>query len=543
MQSIMKYSVLSATIIFGLSTTAFAAKVPEGTVLAEKQEITVNNGTEPQSFDPNQIAGGPESQVALQLFEGLVTADEDGNIIPGVAVSWEHSPDFKQWTFKLRPEAKWSNGDPVTAHDFVFAWQRLVTPATAAPYASYLEFLQIENANEIIEGKKSPDTLGIKAVDDYTLQLTLNNPVPYLVSMTAHPSVFPLPQKVIEKFGDSWVKKENIVGNGAYKLVDHVINGKIVFERNPFYWNDKETVIDKATFLAIESGVADVQRYRAGDLDVNNGLPAELYAKLKKEIPNEIFNNRILTTYTYDINHSKPPFNDIRVRKALNLALDRNIITDKVLGQGQIPTYVFTPPYINEGHKIQQPAYANQSMQERSAEAIKLLEEAGFSQSNPLKFTILYNTSEGHKKIAIAVASIWKKNTNGLINVKLENQEWKTFLDTRRQGNYEIALSGWGADYNQATTFTNYFLSDSSQNSTFYKSKAYDDVITNAYKIEDSEARAEAYAKAEQILADDFALIPFYNYVRVRLIKPYVGGYTGKDPLARVLLQNLYIKK
>ncbi|NEN74946.1 oligopeptide ABC transporter substrate-binding protein OppA [Pelistega sp. NLN82] len=544
MQPILKYSVLSAAIALGLSTSALAAKVPAGTVLADKQEITINNGTEPQSLDPHKSEGVPESQVAYQLFEGLVTGDEDGNVIPGVAESWEHSPDFKQWTFKLRPDAKWSNGDPVTAHDFVFAWQRLVTPTTAAPYASYLNYLQIENANDVIEGKKSPDALGVKAVDDHTLQLTLSNPVPYLVPMVAHQSVLPVPQKVVEKFGDNWVKKENIVGNGAYKLVDHVVNGKIVFERNPHYWNDKETIINKATFLTIEQPMTDVQRYRAGDLDMTNyGLPPEIFPKLKKELPDELFVTRTLSTYMYEVNHTKAPFNDIRVRKALNLALDRTIITDKVLAQGQTPTYVFTPPYINEGNKIQQPAYANQSMQERSAEAIKLLEEAGFSKSNPLTFTILYNTNESHKKIAIAAASLWKNNTKGLVNVKLENQEWKTYVDSRRQGNYDVARAGWVADYNHATTFGNYFLSNSSNNTASYKNKAYDEAIAASYTFDDSEGRESAYAKAEEILANDFALIAVYNYVNTRLVKPYVGGYSGKDPQDHVLLRNLYIKK
>lgn len=544
MQLNVSHSLLAAAIALGLSTSAFAAKVPAGTVLADKQEITINNGSEPQSFDPHKTEGVPESQIAYQLLEGLVTADAEGNLEPGSAVSWESTPDFKQWTFKIRPEAKWSDGEPVTAHDFVFAWKRLATPATASPYASYLTYLQVENAQEIIDGKKQPDSLGVKALDDHTFQITLSSPVPYLVGMTKHTSLLPVPKHVVEKLGDAWVKKGNHIGNGAYKLADHVINEKIVFERNPLYWNDKETVINKATFLAIEQPVTDVQRYRAGDLDITNyALPPEQFPKLKKEIPNELFTPRTLSTYMYEINHTKAPFNDIRVRKALNLALDRNVITDKVLAQGQTPTYVFTPTYISEGDQIQQPAYSTQPMAERIAEAVKLLEEAGFSKANPLKFTILYNTNENHKKIAIAAASIWKNNTKGLVEVKLENQEWKTYIDSRRQGNYDIARAGWAADYNQATTYGNYFLSKSSNNTAFYKSKAYDDAIASSYAASDSAGRAAAYAKAEAILAEDAALIPVYNYVNTRLVKTYVGGYAGKDPQDDILLRNLYIKK
>lgn len=544
MQTTLTRSVLASAVALGLSTSLFAAKVPEGTVLAEKQEIIINNGAEPSSFDPHKSEGVPETQVSYQLLEGLVTRDSDGNIIPGVAESWQNTPDFKLWTFNLRKDAKWSNGEPVTAHDFVFSLKRLGDPKTASPYSSYLNYLQLENAQDIIDGKKSPDELGVKALDDYTLQLTLSNSVPYLVNMMTHQTMLPVPRAVVEKFGDAWVKKENYVGNGAYKLADHVINEKIVFERNPLYWNDKETVITKATFLPIENASTDVQRYRAGDLQITNyHLPPELFPTLKKEIPNEVFVTKTLSTYFYEMNLEKAPFNDVRVRKALNLALDRRILTDKVLGQGQTPTYVFTPPYIAEGDRIQQPEYAKLDRKERNAQAVKLLEEAGFTKANPLKFTLLYNTNESHKKIAVAVQSILKKNTLGLVDVKLENKEWKTYLDARRNGNYDVARAGWAADYNQASTFGKYFLSNSSNNTARYKNPAYDAAINAAYNEQSAEGRAAAYANAEAILAQDFAIIPMYNYVNPRLVKPFVKGYEGKDPQDSIYLRNLYIIK
>ncbi|AHG81428.1 Periplasmic oligopeptide-binding protein [Bibersteinia trehalosi USDA-ARS-USMARC-188] len=544
MQLKLSYTLVATLVASGLSSQTWAAKVPEGTLLAEKQQIVINNGAEPSSFDPHKTDGLPEAQISYQLLEGLVTKDSDGNEQPGMAVSWESSSDFKQWTFKLRPDAKWSNGELVTAHDFVFSWQRLATPTTASPYASYLDYLKVENAQDVIEGKKQPSELGVKALDDLTFQVTLSEPVPYLVGMTTHQSMLPVPKSVVEKYGDAWVKVENYVGNGAYKLAKHVINEKIEFERNPNYWNDKETVIEKATFLAIPSTNTDVQRYRAGEIDITNyGLSPEIFPKLKAEIPDELFVVKTLSTYLYEINNQKKPFDDIRVRKALNLSLDRTIITDKVLAQGQTPTYVFTPPYIDEGEQIQQPAYSNQPMAERNAQAIKLLEEVGFSKANPLKFTILYNTNENHKKVAIAAASIWKTNTKGLIDVKLENQEWKTFLDTRRQGKSEVARAGWAADYNQATSFINYFLSNSSNNTAFYKSKAYDAAVAESYQAKDAAGRASAYAKAEAILAEDAAVVPVYNYVNTRLVKPYVKGYTGKDPQDDILLKNLYLIK
>ncbi|MDO4625712.1 MAG: ABC transporter substrate-binding protein [Pasteurellaceae bacterium] len=542
MQTTFIRSLLASAIALSISASAFAVTLPEGTKLADKQYIVINNGAEPQSLDPQKVEGVPESQIALQLFEGLITKDADGNQIPGVAESWESTPDYKTWTFHLRKNAKWSNGDTVTAKDFVFAWQRLATPATASPYASFLTYLQVENAQEIIDGKKQPIELGVKAPDDYTLVVTLSNPVPYAADLTTHHSLVPLNKAVVEKFGDDWVKKENFVGNGAYTLKNHVINEKIEFARNPNYWDDEHTVIEGATFLEIESPNTDIQRYRAGEIDVTNyGLPPEQFKKLKQEVPDELFVVRTLSTYMYELNQTKPPFNDVRVRKALNLALDRNIITDKVMAQGQTPTYVFTPPYIKEGNKIEQPAYASESMEQRNAEAIKLLEEAGYSKDKPLKFKLLYNTNENHKKVAVAAQAILKKNTNGLIDVALENQEWKTYIDSRRNKNYDMARAGWSADYNQATTFVNYFLSNSSNNTAFYSDPAYDQVVADSYKATDAEGRELAYAKAEKILADDAGVVPVFNYVNTRLVKPYVKGYNGKDPQDNILLRNLYI--
>lgn len=533
-----------SALALALSGSLYAAQVPAGTELAPVQNIVINNGAEPQSFDPQKTEGVPESQVAYQLFEGLASTDPNGELIPGVAESWESTPDYKTWTFHLRKDAKWSNGDPVTAQDFVYSWRRLVNPNTASPYASFLDYMQVANAQDIIDGKKKPEELGVEAKDDYTFVVHATNPVPYAVGLTTHQSLLPVPQKVIEKFGDAWVKKENIVGNGAYKLKDHVINEKIEFERNPLYWNDKETVINTATFLAIENASTDVSRYRAGDLDITSyALPPEQFAKLKKEIPDEVFTARTLATYSYELNNMKAPFTDKRVRQALNYALDREVITDKVLGQGQTPTYVFTPPYIAEGDQIQQPAYSKEPMAQRKEEAIKLLEEAGFSKSNPLKFTILYNTNENHKKVAIAAASMWKANTKGLVDVKLENQEWKTYIDSRRAGRYDAARAGWNADYNQATTFGNYFLSNSSNNTAKYASPEYDKAIAESYLATDAKGRAEAYAKAEAILANDFAIVPIFNYVNPRLVKPYVKGYTGKDPQDHIFLRDLYIIK
>ncbi|QIM62292.1 oligopeptide ABC transporter substrate-binding protein OppA [Pasteurellaceae bacterium Orientalotternb1] len=533
--------VLSAAAVLLFSQFATAAVVPEGTKLRAKQEIVINNGTEPTSLDPHKVEGIPEAVITRQLFEGLVVRDQKGNIQPGVAVSWESNDDFTQWTFKLR-EAKWSNGEPLMAEDFVYSWQRLADPKTASPYASYLEKLKLNNATEIIAAKVSPQELGIKALDAHTLQLNLSSPVPYLPAMLVSHSLVPLHKATVEKFGDDWIKVGNFVGNGAYSLAERVLNEKLVFTRNKQYWNDKETVIEKATLLSLESANSDVARYRANDIDMtNNSIPIELYPKLKAELPNELYTTRTIATYYYVFNNQKAPFNDIRVRKALNLALQRDLITDKVLGMGQTPTYTYTPNYIGGGEKIQTPGYAALSQEEKNKQAVALLKEAGFDKNNPLKFTLLYNTSENHKKVAIAVTSLWKSNTGDVVQASLQNQEWKTFLEASNNGTFEVARSGWQGEYNNSTAFQNNFLTGSSYNDAKFSSKKFDELVEKSYYAKTDAERSEVYAQAEQALLEEFPLVPVYNYVNVRLVKPYVKGFTTTDPQDYYYIRNLYL--
>lgn len=539
----MKKTTFILTTIASLLSTqlAQAAVVPEGTKLRAKQEIVINNGAEPVSLDPHKVEGITEAVIIRQLFEGLVVRDELGNIIPAVATSWESNDDFTQWTFKLR-EVKWSDGSPLTAEDFVYAWQRLADPKTASPYASYLEKLKLVNATEVIKSEKAIQDLGIKALDAHTLQLTLSSPVPYLPAMLVSHSLVPVNKTTIEKFGDNWIKVGNFVGNGAYNLAERVLNEKLVFSRNKNYWNDKETVIEKATLLSLTSATADVARYRANDIDMtNNSIPVELYPKLKAELPNELHTTRTIATYFYTFNNAKAPFNDIRVRKALNLALDRNVITDKVLGMGQTPTYTYTPNYIGGGEKIQNPDYATLSQEERNKQAVALLKEAGFDKNNPLKFTLLYNTSENHKKVAIAATSLWKANTEGAVVASLQNQEWKIFLETRQQGNYDVARDGWQGEYNNPTAFQNNFLTGSTYNDAKFSFKPFDELVDKSYYAKTNAERNDIYAQAEKALVEQYPFVPVYNYVNVRLVKPYVKGFTTTDPQDYYYIRNLYL--
>ncbi len=517
-----------------------AVEVPAGVQLAPLQRMVINNGSEVASLDPHKVEGTPESNIILNLLEGLVSTDANGHLAPAVAESWENT-DYQTWTFHLRPGAVWSDGSPVTAQDFVYSWQRLADPKTGSPYASYLQYARIENIDAILAGKKPPESLGVSAIDDKTLKVTLSEPVPYFVSMLSHTSMKPVKQSVVEKFGDKWTLPQNYVGNGAYRLSEWVVNERIVLERNPSYWNNSKTVIEQATFLPLSSEVSDINRYRSGEIDItNSAIPPNLYAKMKREIPEQLHVNPYLCTFYYEINNQRAPFTDERVRAAVKLTLDRDIIANKIMGQGQIPAYSFTPTF-TEGGNFSQPEWAGWTQEKRNEEAKKLLAQAGFTAEKPLKFTLLYNTSDQNKQQAIAAASMWKKNLGA--QVTLQNQEWKTSLQSRHEGQFDVARATWCGDYNEPSAFLNMLLSNSSNNTFFYKSPAFDALMASTLKASDATARSAIYQQAETLLDKDSALIPVYYRVSARLVKPTVGGFTGKDPLDYIDVKNFYVIK
>ncbi|WP_338882401.1 ABC transporter substrate-binding protein [Xenorhabdus sp. TH1] len=519
---------------------SIAATLPAGVTLAEKQEITVNNGVEVTSLDPHKVEGAPETVIIRNLLEGLVTTGPHGETEPGVAERWEND-GYKVWTFYLRHDAKWSDGNPVTAQDFVYSWRRLADPNTGSPYTSYLQYAYIQNVDDILKGIKSPEQLGVKALDDHRFQVTLSQPVPYLIDMLSYTAMKPIRQDVVEKWGNKWTLPENYIGNGAYTLKDWVVNERIVLTRNPQYWNNKETLIEKGTFLPIVSEVSSVNRYRSGEVDItDSAIPPDLYQKMKRDIPEQLQISPYLCTFYYEINNQNPLFKDKRVREAIKLSLDRDIITKKIMAQGQIPAYGYTPTYIGGGLTIN-PEWASWTQEQRNQRARELLKEAGFDASHPLKFTLLYNTSEQNKQQAIAAASMWQKNIGA--KVTLQNQEWKTSLQNRHQGNYDVARATWCGDYNEPSSFLNMLLSSSSTNTGFYQSETFDNLLKQALTAKDDATRKEFYQQAEAQLDKDSGLIPVYYRVSVRLIRPTVGGMTGKDPMDYVDLKNLYIKK
>ncbi|MFT6925297.1 MAG: oligopeptide transport system substrate-binding protein [Psychromonas sp.] len=519
------------------SFTAVAANVPAGVKLAANQELVRGNGTEVASLDPQKTEGVPESNVIRDLLEGLVNQDADGNIIPGVAESWE-TTDNKTFTFHLRKNAKWSNGDPVTAHDFVYSFERVVDPATASPYAWYLEMTTMTNASDIIAGKKDKSTLGVKAIDDYTFEVHLESAVPYFVMMMGHTTVKPVNQATIEKYGDEWTKPENFVGNGAFTVSNWVVNERIELTPNKDYWDNANTVLTKVTYLPIENQVAEMNRFLSGEIDLTNEVPSEHFKRLQKEYPESLQIKGNLCTYYYNFNTHKPPFDDVRVRKAVSYAIDRNVVANILLGQGQKPAYFLTPEIVADFNP-QLPAYGKLTQKERNAEAQKLLVDAGYNKSNPLKFSLLYNTSENHKKLAVAIASMWKTTLG--VEVTLENQEWKTYLETKKQGNFEASRAGWCGDYNEPSTFTSLMEGSNTTGGIHYQSAAYDSLIKRGIEASSTAERKELYYEQEALLAKDMPIAPIYQYVTTRLVNPHVGGYAVNNAEDKLYSKDMYI--
>ncbi|MBG5926896.1 peptide ABC transporter substrate-binding protein [Providencia rettgeri] len=535
--SFTSLAVLISSVIF--TTQAISAVIPTGTVLAENQEVTRHLKDEPASLDPVKSVGLTEAQVMRDLFEGLVNQDDHGKPIPGVAQNW-NTTDNRIWTFTLRTDAHWSNGDPVTTQDFVYSWQRLVSPVTSSPFAWFAALAGINNAQAIIDGKLPVEQLGVEAVDAHTLKITLNKPVPYFPSLTANFSLFPVHQGTVEKFGNDWIKVGNLVGNGAFVLSDRVVNEKIVLVPNKNYWDHQNTVITKVTFVPINQESHATNRYLAGDLDITESFPKQRYQKLLKDIPNEVFTPDQLGTYYYAFNTQRAPTDDVRVRKALSMAIDRQLIANKVLGTGEKPANYFTPD-VTDGFKPEKGLYNSYSQKELDQQAKVLLQQAGFGPNHPLELTLLYNSSENHQKIAIAIASMWKKKLGA--EVKLVNQEWKTYIDSRNTGNFDVIRASWIGDFNEPSTFLSLLTSQHTGNIPKFNNPAYDSVIESASIETNAQLRNRYYNNAEAIIAKEAPIAPIYQYTNARLIKPWLKGYPINNPEDVAYSHSFYIIK
>ncbi|MCF4099612.1 peptide ABC transporter substrate-binding protein [Maritalea mediterranea] len=507
-----------------------------GEKLAADQTFTYRLLDGLPTLDPQLNEDVSGSDVIRDLFEGLLNQDAEGNLIPGVAESWEASEGNTVYTFKLRDNAKWSNGDPVTAGDFVYAWRRAADPETASPYAWYMELMSLENGKEVIAGEKDPSELGVEAVDDHTLRVKLTSALPYFPSMVTHATTFPTHQATIEEHGDAWTRPENMVSNGAYVLTEWVLNERTTRERNEMYWNNDATILDKVVTLVINDDNVALTRWRAGELDKTE-VPAGQYPALKEEFPDQAHSFPRLCNYyyTFNLSDSGPEaFKDVRVRKALSYAVDRKVITDQVLQGGQFQAYTFTPA-ATAGFEVPDVDFAGMTQAERDEKAKELLAEAGYGPDNPLEFDMLYNTSEGHKRIAVAISQMWKQKLG--VEATLGNMEWKTFLETRGNQDFELARGAWCGDYNEASTFLDLLTTPSGYNDGKYSNEEVDQLMADAKTAENPQ---ENYTRVEQILAEEMPVIPVYHYTGVMMLKDNVKGWPFENVEQNWYSRDLY---
>ncbi|MCI2400552.1 peptide ABC transporter substrate-binding protein [Aliiroseovarius subalbicans] len=523
---------------FAMASPVLAAGThPEtGEALADDQTFTYRVLDEHTSVDPQIVEDVSGSEIVRDLFEGLYNQDEKGNLEPGVALSHSVNDDNTVYTFILRDNAKWSDGKPVTAGDFVYAWQRLADPATASAYQWYVEVMNIKGAGPVMAGEAGVETLGVKAIDDHTLEVTLNSPMPYFALTTTHTSTFPTPAWAIEAHGSDWIKPDNIVVNGAYTLTEHVPNERLVRERNEMYWNNEATIIEKVEALIINDENVALTRYMAGELD-RTEIPAGQYPALSQSNPDEttVFPRLCSYYYTINVSDNAPEFlQDVNVRQALSMAIDRDIIVEKVLQGGQTPAYTFTPG-ATANFDVPAVEYAGMTQAERNAKAVEMMAAAGYGKDSPLDIELIYNTSEAHKKVAIAVSQMWKQTLG--VNVTLANQEWKTFLETRGNQDYQIARAGWCGDYNEASTFLDLVQSGSGYNDAKYNNPMVDELLAGAKTMTDPQAN---YTKVEELIAADMPIIPIYHYAGNYMIATDLENWPVENVEQNWYSRNLY---
>jgi len=483
------------------------------------------NGTEPQSLDPHIATGVPEHHIISALMEGLVFKDKETlEPRPGVAKSWDISEDGRVYTFYLRENARWSNGDPHNAHDYVWSWWRALQPALGNLYA-YMYF-PIENARAYYEGEISDFTqVGVKALDDFTLEVRLANPTPYFLQLLDHYSTFPVHRATVEKFGSAdqrgtrWTYEGNIVGNGAFQLKEWKINRRITVERNPYYWNAENVGLNQVVFYPTENVTTEERMFRAGQLHYS-GIPSDKIAVYKAAQDPALRIQPYLGTYFYRLNVETPHLQNKLVRQALGMTIDRKLLISQITKGGQIPAYSITPPgtmgYYPESDLTFNPELAKQ-----------LLAEAGYPDGKGFPTTeILYNTSEGHRKIAVAIQQMWKEHLN--IDVTLLNQEWKVYLDTVSGRNYQIARAGWIGDYVDPNNFLDMFICDGGNNRTNWCNSEYDRLILEeAPRAKSHKERLAIFKRAEGMLMDAMPVIPIYIYTSNNLVHPAVKNFTN----------------
>lgn len=494
------------------------AKQVEGSIL------DVNVGAEVEDLDPQILTGIPEHRVTSALFEGLADLDPKTlKPVPAVAKSWDISDDAKVYTFHLRDDARWSNGDPVTAEDFAYSWQRVLSPGLAAEYAYLLH--HIKNARPYNEGDLDDfSQVGVKVLDTLTLEVTLESPTPYFLQLQFHQAYYPVHRATIESFGamdqrnTKWTRAGNHVGNGPFRLTEWRPSEYIAVEKNPYYWDAASVRLDGIRFYPIDQLQTEERSFRNGELDMTETLPLNKVSYYKEKNPEEFVNGPYWATYYYRFNTTKPPFDDVRVRRAFALAVTRETLTLDLLQAGEQPAGNLVPPN-PEGYTFSG-AVGTDVEQARA-----LLAEAGYPNGEGFpRAEVLYNTSENHKLIAEALQRMWTKNLG--VNVTLSNQDWKVYLDSTSNLNYQIARAGWIGDVLDPVNFLECFLGGNGNNRTGWKNAEYDRLIREAYEATDETARNGLYQQAETVLMDEMPIMPLYFYTLKFLKAPEVKGYT-----------------
>ena len=477
---------------------------------------------EPESLDPHKARSVQAGDVLRDIGEGLLTYTADGELVAGTASDWTLSADGLVYTFTIRDEARWSNGEPVTAEHFALSLRRLVDPATAAFYAQMVG--DIVNARQIIAGKMAPAELGVEAVDDRTLVIRLEQPTPYLLSLLTHPATFPVHPGSIAMHGADFAQAGNLLSNGAYKLDAWEPGSLIRLSRNEHYWNNAGTAIDEVQHHVMTQAMTELNRYRAGELHITGNVPPENFDQIREEFGSELRIAPMLGVYYYGFNLSKPPFKDNRaLREALSLAIDREVLVTKIMGRGEAAAYSWVAPGTNN-YEPRRFDYADQSQEERNAQARLLLREAGYGPDNPLQIELRYNTSDTQRKMALAVQSMWRDVLGA--ETTLINEEFQVLLANIREAEVtQVFRLSWIGDYNDAHTFLSIMQSGHSSNTPGYSNQEFDSLMEQAAKQVDPKKRRFYLEEAERVLLADHPVIPLYFYVSKHLVKPEVIGW------------------
>ena len=484
------------------------------------------NGDEPQDLDPQIVTGIPEHKIIMTLFEGLVIENpKDLSPEPGVAERWTKSEDGRTYTFYLRKDARWSNGDPVTADDFLLSYKRIITPSIASEYANMI-YDFVENAEDYYHGKITDfSKVGFKVIDPQTFEIRLKNPTPYFLNMLAsHYSWWPVPAKVVQKFGGmetrgtAWTRPENFVCNGPFRLKEWWPNQKIIVEKSPTYWDRERVKLNEVHFYPVQSQDTEERMFRTGQLMRTNDLALAKIEVYRSRKDPSLHVEPWLGSYFYRFNVTRPPFTDQRVRRAFALAIDREAIVKNVTRGGQNPAYNFTPTGFPTYHP-------KARLTGTLEEARRLLAEAGYPEGHGIPpIEVLYNTHEGHRSVAEALQQMWRTNLN--VNVTLVNQEWKVYLDSQDTLNYSICRAGWIADYADPHTFLEIFVTGGGNNDTGWSNAEYDQLREKALLSKTDDERFAIYERMEQILMDELPILPIYHYTKVYLLDPSVKGWT-----------------